>query len=110
MTFRNFDFDGEDLIIPLFEKDQWKCDRLVDALEQFVRYGESLGDLAAGKVGAVAVFLTPARYLLKGVPDSAALLRVDYGLRLVEIIEVIDDYIDARDWARVRKVSADAII
>jgi hypothetical protein len=109
MTFRNFELDGDALIEPLFRKDPTRCARLVSALEQFIEYGQSRGDVAAGAVGRVAIFLTPARFLLRGMPDAAALVKVDYESRLVEIIEVIDDYLDEEDWERVRAFCADAI-
>jgi hypothetical protein len=106
MMFRNF--VGDRLIEQLAQRFPYRAERLVDAVEDFVR-----GDPATHRVGpgtrviridaadvVVEVYLVPPRDFLRAVPDSAALVRTDWQSLTVEIIEVIDEYVEAteQDW------------
>jgi hypothetical protein len=115
MIFRNF--KGGHLIEQLAQRFPYRAERLGDALEDFVR-----GDPATGRAGpgtpliridvagvVVEVYLVPPREFLRAVPDSAALVRIDWQSQTVEIVEVIDEYVEAteQDWidlvARARR-------
>lgn len=91
MTFRNFELNGESLIETMAKEAPIRCARLVKALEEFIDRGADCGTPVAEK-DAVVVFLTPTRHVLRGVPDAAALVLVDYQVRCLEIIEVIPEY------------------
>jgi hypothetical protein len=99
MAFRNFELDGESLIEAMAKEAPYRCARLVTALEDFIERGAEFGTLVAGK-GELAVYLTPPRAVLRGVPDAAALVLVDHQTRFLEIIEVVEEYggADGRMW------------
>lgn len=70
--------------------------RLIAALEAFALENTVYADRVAPRRGAprgiVEVFCVPPRSLLAQMPDAAALVRVDHGGRIVELVEVIEHY------------------
>ena len=87
--------------------------RLVTALEEFLRADSHtpynvLQDLER----RVDVCIVPPRYVLLGVPDAAALLRVDHSARRIDLIEIIDDYGgpgEGAQWQQIIKSASEAL-
>jgi hypothetical protein len=101
MTYRNFKLLGEELLKEQAHRLPFRMNRLITALEEFVCGGPATRIAPFDPANTmVEVYLTPPRHILRGVPDAAALLLVDMQARTVEIIEVIDDYVetDEQDW------------
>lgn len=99
MPLRNFTLLGEEIVAEWAHGSPFRSNRLITALEEFVCGGPAT--LVARSSGAsVEVYLAPPRIVLRGVPDAAALLLVDHAARTLELIEIIDDYVetDEQDW------------
>jgi hypothetical protein len=102
MLIRNFKLRGEELIVEWGHKSPFRMNRLITALEDFVCGGPATR-VAPSAPADTEIYLAPPRSVLRSVPDAAALVLVDRRAETVEIIEVIDDYVEAneQDWLDV---------
>jgi hypothetical protein len=90
--------------------DPFRTERPVGALEEFVQRDTQASFRVMPEAGGEAeIFMEPPRYVLKHMPDAAALVRVDHGRRTIELIHVFEDYggageaaqwNEAQRWAR----------
>jgi hypothetical protein len=73
--------------------DPFRAERLVGALEAFAqRDTQDSFRVLPEAGGEVENFMEPPRYVMKHMPDAAALVRVDHGKRTIELIHVYGDY------------------
>ena len=104
MNYKNFKLFGEEQIEEWAHQWPFRMNRLITALEEFVCDGPATRVAPADGVSiGVEVYLTPPRSILRGVPDAAALVLVNHRAQTIELIEVIDDYVetDEQDWLDV---------
>ena len=107
MTYRNFSLLGEDLFAGWARLSPFRANRLISALEDFIQSGAGTQVAPAISSSApppdVAVYLAPPRAVLRGVPDMAALVRVDRTQRIVRIVGIIDEYggVDDQQWLNI---------
>jgi hypothetical protein len=81
--------------------DPFRAERLVGALEAFVQRDTQASFRVMPEAGGeVEIFLEPPRYVLKHMPDAAALVRVHHGRRTIELIHVFEDYGGAGEEAQ----------
>lgn len=116
------DYQADDLSAPsragaeirnLTVKAPLRAERLVDALDTFIRQPLSMATLLAppnGTSTGVEVYLVPQGYIFAMQEDSAALVAVDHGIGNWKVIEVIEEFGGsgphaAQQWQRIRSVA-----
>ena len=67
--------------------------RLMDVLEEFVQMDtNSSYRVNSDARGTVEIYIVPPRYVLRHLPDAAALVRVSHTRREIELVEVMEEY------------------
>jgi hypothetical protein len=107
MTYENFALSGEGKIRELVNGIGLRANRMIDALEKFICIGDDLGTevMRQPRTGRreQAVFLTPSREALRGEPDAAALLLIDYRAQTLQLVHIYEEYggSDGPQWPDV---------
>jgi hypothetical protein len=95
----------------------WRASRLTTALEDFERAlhggAHAVYTVAVAADEMSEVCFVPPRYLLRDMPDAAALVRVDHVARTLVVMEVYDEYPPGSDreedaWARIIEAASAA--
>jgi hypothetical protein len=104
MPYRNYALLGVEFIEEWGASAPFRMNRLITALEDFAVGGPATQAAPEVDQGEATVFLVPPRSLLRSVADAAAVVLVDHRAGTVEIIEVIDTYVEAneQDWLDLR--------
>jgi hypothetical protein len=97
----------------LARADPYRAERLVGALEAFVqRDTQDSFPVLPEAGGEVEIFMEPPRYVLKHMPDAAALVRVDHRSRTIELIHIVEDYGGAGEvgqWNEAQRLASAAL-
>ena len=96
MTYEYFALSGQEQIRWLVNGIGSRANRMIDALEAFVRDGDDLGTEVVRRPATglreKAAFLTPSREVLRAVPDAAALLAIDYRAQTLRLAHIYEEY------------------
>jgi hypothetical protein len=87
--------------------------RLISALEEFLRADSHTNYRVLQDLDKRIDFcIVPPRYVLRGVPDAAVLVRIDHGATKIDIIQVIGEYGgfgESGQWQQIIKTASETI-
>lgn len=83
------------------------AERLRLALEEFARTDTELAWKVV-EAGEIEIYLVPPRYVLRGVPDAAALILVNHAVREIEIVDIRNSYggyDEETQWQEIKEIA-----
>jgi hypothetical protein len=99
--------EAGDQLKRLVHEHPFATERLVRALEEFVRTDTDLSSRIVERAD-IEIYLVPQRYVLRHLPDLAAVVRVDHANTQIDIVTIIDVYggqDEPAQWQAVQEIA-----